>query len=92
MMTVDETLDERGKRYGKFSDVAEATHDLQTAFWESTDYQKLMTMPAFQSVAVDMILHKLARIAIGDADYIDNWLDIAGYAQLVVDKLNGIDR
>ena len=91
-MTVDETLEERGKRYGKFSDVAQKTQDLQEAFWEGVEYQKIMTIPAFQSVAVDMILHKLARIAIGDSNYIDNWLDIAGYAQLVVDKLNGHSR
>lgn len=34
-----------------------------------------------------MIAHKLARIMNGDPNYIDNWTDIAGYAQLVVDIL-----
>ena len=34
-----------------------------------------------------MILHKLARIVNGDANYIDSWRDIVGYTQLVVDEL-----
>jgi hypothetical protein len=34
-----------------------------------------------------MILHKLARIVNGDANYIDSWRDIVGYSQLVVDEL-----
>ena len=32
--------------------------------------------------ALEMIAHKIARILSGDADYADNWVDIAGYAQL----------
>jgi hypothetical protein len=39
-----------------------------------------------------MICQKMARIAVGDADYLDNWIDIAGYAQLVADRLQGIER
>jgi len=39
-----------------------------------------------------MILHKIARIVNGDPDYTDSWHDIAGYAKLVEDRLNGIGR
>ncbi len=28
----------------------------------------------------------------GDPDYADSWHDIAGYAQLVADRLNGVER
>ena len=37
--------------------------------------------------SLDMILHKIARIMAGDPSYADHWVDIAGYAQLVVDRL-----
>jgi hypothetical protein len=36
-----------------------------------------------------MICHKMARIVNGDADYDDSWIDIAGYATLVAERLRG---
>jgi hypothetical protein len=36
-----------------------------------------------------MIMHKVARILNGDPNYADNWIDIAGYATLVADRLEG---
>lgn len=40
-----------------------------------------------------MIAHKIARILNGDPDYDDSWVDIAGYATLVVKKLkNGAEN
>ena len=45
-----------------------------------------------QREALEMIAHKIARILNGDPDYADSWHDIAGYAQLVADRLNGIER
>lgn len=89
---IDKILDERGARYGKFVDVAKATDDIQTAVWEQASLGKLDSIEPDQSVAIDMICHKLARIVVGDADYLDNWVDIAGYAQLVADRLQGIER
>ena len=89
---IDKILDERGARYGKFVDVAKATWDIQGAAWESLSREKLESMSPDQIIAIDMICHKLARIVVGDADYLDNWVDIAGYAQLVADRLQGIER
>lgn len=37
-----------------------------------------------------MILHKLARIANGQANQPDSWADIAGYATLMVRELERI--
>jgi hypothetical protein len=89
---IDKILDERGKRYGKFVDVARATSAIQEAVFEQMELDKLNTLAPDQTVALDMICHKLARIAIGDPDYVDNWIDIAGYAQLVADRLQGLER
>jgi hypothetical protein len=36
-----------------------------------------------------MIASKIARIVVGDYDHIDSWVDIAGYAKLVADRLQG---
>lgn len=37
-----------------------------------------------------MICHKLARIVNGDPGYSDSWRDIAGYAMLVSNRLDGL--
>jgi len=89
---INEILDERGKRYGKFVDVAKATNDIQEAVFDNMRIDKLKLLKHDQSLAIEMICHKLARIAVGDADYLDNWIDIAGYAQLVADRLQGNER
>ena len=91
-MNIDETLTERGQRYGRFVDVAGATVLIQEAVFDAMGKEKLSKLPAVHGVAIDMICHKLARICIGDINYADNWHDIAGYAQLVADHLNGIER
>ncbi|MFW9600746.1 MAG: DUF6378 domain-containing protein [Prevotella sp.] len=46
-------------------------------------------MPPIMQEAAKMITHKLARIANGDPHYDDSWRDIAGYATLVVNYIEG---
>jgi hypothetical protein len=40
-----------------------------------------------QQEGLEMICHKIARIVNGDPNYVDSWLDIGGYAQLIADRL-----
>jgi hypothetical protein len=47
------------------------------------------TLPLDHQEALDMIASKIARIVVGDYDHIDSWVDIAGYAKLVADRLQG---
>jgi hypothetical protein len=47
------------------------------------------TIYAYQAEALDMIFSKIARIVIGDPNHTDSWIDIAGYAKLVADRLEG---
>jgi hypothetical protein len=42
--------------------------------------------------ALEMIVHKIGRIVNGNPDKIDHWVDIAGYAKLVADRLQGVER
>lgn len=42
--------------------------------------------------ALEMIAHKVGRILNGDPAYSDSWVDIAGYAKLVADRLDGVRR
>lgn len=88
---VVDTLTERGERYGKFVDQASCSQ----AFKNVLDYQLRIRgkhLHPDQQESLEMILHKIARIINGDPDYVDSWHDIAGYAKLVEDRLNGIER
>jgi len=51
-----------------------------------------LELAADQREALEMIAHKIARIINGDPNYADSWVDIAGYAKLVSDRLEGIER
>jgi hypothetical protein len=89
---ITETLQERGKRYGKFTDHARVTVALKRVLSLEMDQRDDITLADDQIEALSMICHKLGRIAAGDPDYADSWHDIAGYAQLVTDRLNGVER
>ncbi len=86
--TVDATLAERGSRYGKFEDHAAVTQKLKDVLYARVNARRVHLEPD-QREALDMICHKLGRIVNGDPDYDDSWLDIAGYAKLVADRLRG---
>jgi hypothetical protein len=85
---VDAILDERASTYGNFIDVARMAQRLKNvAHTAAGDQGK--TFAADQAEALDMIFSKLARIINGDSDHVDSWIDVAGYAKLVSDRLEG---
>lgn len=90
-MSVEQTLSERGQRYGLFTGHAQVTQDLKKVVrLHLVARDKKLTDD--QQEALDMIFHKIGRIVNGDPDYADSWHDIAGYAKLVDDRLNGNAR
>lgn len=89
---VDATLAERGSRYGKFKDHAEITQKLKRAIFRHINTVSKADLDADQLEALEMICHKIGRIVNGDPNYADSWIDIAGYAKLVADRLEGVER
>ncbi len=87
---VEDILQERGNRYGKFSGHAELTQALKDTFSSHANTMDKLT-PSMRE-ALSMIFHKIGRIGNGDPFYDDSWIDIAGYAQLVVDELHGDEK
>ena len=83
-MSVDQTLAERGSRYGVFSEHARITQNLKQAMTDSPNWQALN---ASQKEALEMVAHKIGRILNGDPSYIDSWHDIIGYTRLVEQEL-----
>ena len=82
---IDNILEERGSRYGEFKGHAELTQALRRNFSiYSRNYSRLT--PSMVE-AIEMIFHKLGRIGNGDPTYLDSWIDIVGYTQLVINEL-----
>lgn len=84
-------LAERGARYGKFTGHAQVTQNMKALISQSLKTRHKVLHPD-QQEALDMICHKIGRIVNGDPNYADSWVDIAGYAKLVADRLNGTER
>ena len=89
--SVDAVLTKRASTYGNFVDVARITQRLKHVAHTAAG-ERGRTFASDQAEAMDMIFSKLARIINGDANHIDSWLDIAGYAKLVADRLEALAR
>lgn len=101
--TLDNVLEERGSRYGKFDGHSMISQTLKLvmqggakAFNAQGDIVDVktnwQTLVPSQKEALEMIAHKIGRILNGDPTYDDSWVDIGGYSQLIVDELRGNGR
>lgn len=91
MARTTELLEERGKRYGSYlatSMIATDLHDVITLYMG----YRYKNLRAAQKESLKHICTKISRIVSGDADHIDNWDDIAGYATLVADILRNNEK
>ena len=88
MSDISATLEQRGNRYGSFEGHAEVTQKMKQVLMRGDSWHR---MAPDQKEALEMIVHKIGRIINGDPDYDDSWVDIAGYAKLVADRLQARD-
>ena len=72
---MDELLTERKSTHGHFPDLAVLSQELKRVVRRNDNRLELI-----HQEALDMILHKVARILAGDPNFADHWQDIAGYA------------
>jgi hypothetical protein len=85
---VDALLDNRAAKYGRFVDVAATAQGVVQLVGGSL-VARGVGLENDEAMSLYMIATKLARIAHGDPHNADNWLDIAGYATLVAERLSG---
>lgn len=84
MSEVKKLLIERGERYGMFVNHAHLSQKLKTTLQEHPEYQFLSDD---KKEALEMVMHKVARIVNGDPEYVDSWMDVIGYVQLVIGNI-----
>jgi hypothetical protein len=87
--SIEAILTERGNRYGSFLKHAIITQRLKAVMADTPNW---LLLEDDMVEALEMIAHKIGRILNGDPSYVDSWVDVVGYAQLVVDRLNGKER
>ena len=86
MSDISVILEERGKTHGQFAHQAMVGQMIKKAMRNGRNFT-YETLSEDQIEAMDMIASKLARICCGDANHIDNWLDIEGYSRLIANRL-----
>lgn len=82
--TIEHTLEERGNRYGAFTEQARITQNIKAAMADSPNWA---TLSPDKKETLEMIAHKAGRILNGDPEFHDSWHDIIGYTKLVADTL-----
>lgn len=86
---IDATLTERGKTHGRFGEHANYTQCLKELMRRTKNWENLTVS---QAEALEMIAQKIGRVLAGDPNFQDHWIDIAGYATLVVRELEGVNK
>jgi hypothetical protein len=84
MNDVNTVLNERNNTHGDFDTQAMIAQDLKWTMRQGVNYHKLSSA---QREAVDMIAHKLSRVVNGNCNFLDHWVDICGYSQLIVKEI-----
>lgn len=86
MAEVKETLKERGSTYGRFDEHAALARRIIEVISGGKNFP---SMPPDAQHALCYIADKMARVLTGQHDHRDSWLDMAGYATLIVDRIDG---
>lgn len=84
MSDITEVLEERGKNYGNYHEQCMISQGIKAVMINTDNFEKL---DEDMTDALEMMAVKISRILNGDPWYADNWVDIAGYAKLVGDRL-----
>jgi hypothetical protein len=84
------TLAERKTQHGDFTDHAYCSQSLKIVLRDHLAARPSRGQPDLsheQHEALEMILHKIGRIVAGDANHLDHWHDIAGYATIAAERI-----
>jgi len=81
---INQLLSERQITHGSYLGKAILIQDIKNVMREHGSWK---SMDADMQESLDMIVTKMARILIGDPYHHDSWIDIAGYAMLVANRL-----
>ncbi len=76
-------LQSREKTHGPYENTAFVANRLQRILFESCGQRDIETDHVLRE-AMAMICQKMARMVSGDVNSLEHWIDVAGYAVLVI--------
>ena len=85
---VGKVLDARAEQYGSFMQSSDTVIRIKSIMHNAVARNEVHLYPD-QLQALDMIATKISRIVHGNPNHLDSWIDIAGYATLVADRIQG---
>ena len=85
---IDRVIVEREATHGDFATYARIVQRLKNVVRYEPEFAML---EPYQREAIEHIFGKIGRIMAGNSKYTEHWLDIAGYATLVKDRLTRAD-
>ena len=88
---VGKVLDTRAEQYGSFMQSSDTAIRIKGIMHNAIARNEVHLFPD-QLQALDMIATKISRIVHGNPNHLDSWIDVAGYATLVADRLQGKTR
>jgi hypothetical protein len=82
----DALINERESTHGAFNVAAPIMEAILAIYEASPNWHKMTSM---QKQTLRMFAHKSGRLLVGNPNYLDHWVDIEGYAHLIVIELTG---
>lgn len=82
---IDAVLSDRASKYGDFVNLASIAQSLKKTIRNTPRWH---TLTDDKKEALEMVVHKMARILNGDPSYKDSWTDIIGYVKRIEDTLS----
>ncbi len=89
MNEIEKTMRDRSGVYGNFFDNSILMQKLKLLFRQGKRWRELSSN---KKEALDMIASKIGRILGGEVSQRDSWLDIAGYAMLIVNSIEEVKK
>lgn len=86
---IDTILSTRETTHGSYVEQSTASQTLKRLCEQARNWDQ---MPCYMRESVHMIQHKIARIICGDPFERDHWVDIMGYAALVLRELDRLQE
>jgi hypothetical protein len=88
MKTSEQITQERGKTHGSFALNALISQGLKDFMRSQAGWYRLTNV---QKEALDVMALKQSRILSGQGMFLDHWLDIGGYVELVKQEIQSMD-
>lgn len=82
-VTAEDVIKTRQGTHGEYADSARVMQAIKRAVREGAGYDDL---PDIMKESLDMLAHKMGRIVTGNPSFHDHWVDISGYATLIIQR------